>query len=198
MKNGQSSSKNLLLIVMGVWIGVALGIAGLAAMSFMGVISIPGLPAGGGLALGISAPAVPKLDQPAPGFVLQDLAGEPVDLAELSGRVVVVNFWATWCGPCVREMPMFQEYQDRYPEELIVLAINDAEPEKEVRAFVDQFGFTYPILLDPKNEVRRLFKVSALPTTYFVDTQGVMRYQHVGMMSDEQFSGYLEELGVGE
>lgn len=141
-------------------------------------------------------PAAPKAGSAAPDFDLESLSGERLRLQDLSGKPVVINFWATWCIPCEAEMPLLQESYERNPG-LEVLAINFAEPSADVQAFVDKHGLTFDILLDPRAIVQSLYRVRGYPTTYFIDGEGVIQGVHIGVLSQRQLNGYLEQIGVG-
>lgn len=181
------------VIVLGLWAGVFLGVLILVILAMTGVISSDMINLGGGG--GRLASAV--IDKPAPDFELENMAGGKVKLSNLKGKLVVINFWATWCGPCVREMPMLQEYQDLYPDELIILGIDMQESRETVQDFLDKFNLTYTILLDFTGKVGQMYQVFALPNTLFVDKDGILRYHHIGYMSEAQFDGYLKSLGLG-
>jgi cytochrome c biogenesis protein CcmG, thiol:disulfide interchange protein DsbE len=139
---------------------------------------------------------VPSLDAPAPDFELSALSGERIQLEDYRGQVVLLNFWATWCGPCRLEMPTFQSRAEQFADQLAVVAINNAEAPADVQAFVDELGLSFDILLDPTADIQRMFLVRGYPTTFFVDAEGVVRVQHVGIMTEDQLDGYLRELGV--
>jgi thiol-disulfide isomerase/thioredoxin len=141
-------------------------------------------------------PVAPKAGSAAPDFDLENLSGERLSLQDLSGKPVVINFWATWCIPCEAEMPLLQESYERNPG-LEVLAINFAEPSTTVQAFVDKHGLTFDVLLDPRAIVQSLYRVRGYPTTYFVDGEGVIQGVHIGVLSQRQLNGYLEQIGVG-
>jgi thiol-disulfide isomerase/thioredoxin len=141
-------------------------------------------------------PAAPKVGSAAPDFDLESLSGERLRLQDLSGKPVVINFWATWCIPCEAEMPLLQESYEGNPG-LEVLAVNFAEPSTDVQAFVDKHGLTFDILLDPRAIVQTLYRVRGYPTTYFVDGEGVIQGVHIGVLSQRQLNGYLEQIGVG-
>lgn len=134
---------------------------------------------------------------PAPDFELETVDGQRLRLSELRGRIVAVNFWATWCAPCRLEMPDLEARARRYPDRLVVLGVNFDEPAEEVERFRDELGLTFPLLLDPGGEVQRLYRVLGYPTTFFVDESGTIRFQHVGLMSGDQIDGYLADLGLG-
>lgn len=137
------------------------------------------------------------LDSPAPDFLLTSLTGEQLALEDFRGQVVLLNFWATWCGPCRLEMPAFQDRFKEYGGDLQIVAVNFDEAQHVVQNFVDELGLTFEILLDPGGEIQRLYQVRGYPTSYFVDTEGVVRVIHIGIMTESQLDGYLAELGFG-
>jgi thiol-disulfide isomerase/thioredoxin len=112
----------------------------------------------------------------APDFALPDLAGKTVRLGDLAGRLVVVNFWATWCRPCVHEMPTLDRLAKRLgPEGLSVLAVSmDMGPPKLVAEFVQGYGWTMPVLLDTLSDVGDRFAVRVVPTTYLIGPDGTI------------------------
>lgn len=142
--------------------------------------------------------AAPELGAPAPNFELETLSGEQLSLEDLRGKTVLLNFWATWCGPCRVEMPAIQSRFERHYPELEVLAINFDEPQNQVQAYVQELGLTFTVLLDPGGEVQRLYRIRGYPSTYIVDEDGIIRVQHIGLMTEEQLDGFLTQVGVGE
>jgi cytochrome c biogenesis protein CcmG/thiol:disulfide interchange protein DsbE len=125
----------------------------------------------------------PAVDYPAPDFALTTLAGEQISLAHLRGQPVVLNFWATWCDPCRREMPALQATADLYADKVIVLGVDQGEPAALVRTFVEEYGLTYPILLDAQFAVSQQYNIRGLPTTFFIDADGIVRFLWVGEMN---------------
>ena len=120
-------------------------------------------------------------DPAPPSLVLDALDGANRDVAEERGRVVLVNFWASWCPPCVHEMPSMQQLADRFADRpFTILAVNLAEAEADVRAFVDEHGLRFPVLLDPAGSAIEGWKVFAYPTSYVIDQQGRIRYALFG------------------
>ena len=113
--------------------------------------------------------------KPAPALKLKDLDGRLHDLAQLKGKVVLINFWATWCPPCRREMPSMERLsQALQGEPFVVLAVDVGEDADTIEAFTGQLdtALTFPILLDTRSRTMQAWKVAGLPTTYLVDKQG--------------------------
>ncbi|HEX3098041.1 MAG TPA: TlpA disulfide reductase family protein [Usitatibacter sp.] len=112
-----------------------------------------------------------------PPLALHDLAGADVDLRKLAGQVVVVNFWATWCEPCIAEMPSLQRLRERLRgKSLEVLAVNYAESPEKVRAFLRKSSIDLRVLLDPSKEAADAWNAKGLPMTFVVDRAGKVRY----------------------
>jgi thiol-disulfide isomerase/thioredoxin len=191
--NASSSKKKWLILVTGIWLGVCIGAA---VIIYLAAPDLLGSDSGSASGIGDQVLAS-ESDSPAKDFELLDVSGQSLRLSELRGQVVVFNFWATWCGPCVKEMPMFQKYQDDYPS-FVMLGINMEEPESTVKRFLEGSGIRYRILLDTNAEVTDLYKVWMLPTTVFVDEEGIVRFLHVGEITEQQLQAYLGRLGVIE
>ena len=129
-------------------------------------------------------------------FTLTDLKGKSWTLSELRGKVVVVNFWATWCPPCRKEMPDLEALYNRFKDQgLVVLAISDEDAAK-VRPFVAERQVTYPVLLDPGRKVNDLFQVEGIPKTFVYDRDGKLVAQSIDMRTRKQFLGMLVEAGL--
>jgi cytochrome c biogenesis protein CcmG/thiol:disulfide interchange protein DsbE len=151
---------------------------------------------------GVQGQAMGEVDRPAPSFSLQTLAGDSVSLAEYRGKVVLVNFWGTWCEPCKREMPALQAANERYGEQgLAIIGVNLTDDEvvqgvteEQVRQFVAQYNLTYPIALDRDGSVTNAFRVFPLPTSFFIDAQGHIRYVHVGELTLDDVTARFTEL----
>ena len=118
----------------------------------------------------------------APGFALPDLAGTLHSLAQHRGEVVLVNFWSTWCAPCRTEMPALQALYETYRERgFTVLAVNlNLDGHEPVEAFVAELRLTFPILLNPRKDVGRAYRVFAIPASFLLDRQGRIAYRRVG------------------
>lgn len=131
---------------------------------------------------------------PAPDFELETLTGDTIRLSELKGKPVLINFWATWCAPCVLEMPNFQKYYEDYPGQFEVLAINYGESKDVVGEFIHDIGVTFPVLFDNDAKVHGVYRFPGYPTSYIVDKTGVIRFQHIGLMDERTLENYLTEV----
>ena len=129
---------------------------------------------------GVGVLRAPSLPEQAPPFALPDIAGTTVSLKQHRGSLVVLNFWATWCGPCRMEVPAFSAFADDHPEVVVLGLATDDEPSR-VPAAVDQLGFTYPVLLADR-ATRSAYGIDIVPTTVFVDPEGRVAYAHSGLM----------------
>jgi len=117
----------------------------------------------------------------APNFTLKSLGGKNLKLSEMAGNVVLINFWASWCGPCREEMPLLNDLHKKYePLGFTVLGVNVEEDAKNARGFLKNFPVDFPIVLDNKNKVSKKYNVIAMPTTVVVDRDGNMRFLHKG------------------
>lgn len=120
---------------------------------------------------------------PAPMLALKDLDDQPHDLGSLKGKVVLVNFWATWCPPCRREMPSMERLAHKLADApFVVLAVNIGEDADTIHTFLSQLDAapSFSILLDPHARLMKTWKISGLPTTYLIDPQGRIAYSAVG------------------
>jgi peroxiredoxin len=129
-------------------------------------------------------------------FTLTDLNGKPWTLKDLKGKVVMLNFWATWCPPCRKEMPDLENlYRQFEPQGLVILGISDDEPEK-VREFVQKQGTTYPVLLDAGSKVNELLHIQGIPKTFVYDREGKIVAQSIDMRTKSQFLEMLGRAGL--
>ena len=129
-----------------------------------------------------------RLGRPAPEFKLKTVAGPEVNISELRGRPVIVNFWASWCPPCRKEMPLliaaYQKYRDARLE-VIAINLSDQERAKDIREFVAEFAMPFPVALDEKGKVWNRYGLIALPTTVFVGPDGLVRLVNSGPITEE-------------
>ena len=120
---------------------------------------------------------------PAPDFTLPDSAAKKYSLKDYRGKVIMLNFWATWCPPCRREIPSMERLYEKYKgKDFVVLALNQMEGEDQVFAFTGDIGvdLTFPILFDKESSVSRTYGVQGLPTTYIIDKKGNLRFRAIG------------------
>jgi peroxiredoxin len=118
---------------------------------------------------------------PTPALMLEDMKGNSINLANLRGKTVLINFWATWCAPCVEEMPSIQGLKARFNQEKFeVLAVNVGESKERVEAFLKKVPVNFSILFDPQGDASRNWKVHGFPTTFILGPDGRIRYYHVG------------------
>jgi peroxiredoxin len=119
--------------------------------------------------------------QAAPDFALKSSGGDNVRLSEYRGDVVMVNFWATWCGPCRQEMPLLDELYSRYERVgFSLLGVNIDDDSRKAMNMVSELGVSFPVLFDARKEVSKLYEVEAMPVTVLIDREGTIRYVHHG------------------
>ena len=119
--------------------------------------------------------------QAAPDFALKSSSGENLRLSEYRGDVVMVNFWATWCGPCRQEMPLLDELYSRYERVgFSLLGVNIDDDSRKAMSMVSELGVSFPVLFDARKEVSKLYEVDAMPVTVLIDREGTIRYVHHG------------------
>ena len=122
--------------------------------------------------------------QKAPLFTAKLVSGQPVTLESLRGKIVLLNFWATWCGPCRGEMPFLQALADKYDKkDFAVLAVNFLEQPDTIAKFTNQFNLKFDVVLDPKGEINRLYGVNHYPVTFIVGRDGTILAQQSGPFS---------------
>jgi cytochrome c biogenesis protein CcmG, thiol:disulfide interchange protein DsbE len=135
------------------------------------------------------------IGQQGPHLRLPLVGGAETDLGAFRGQVIVLNFWATWCEPCKAEMPVFERAQQRYRDRgLTVVGVNFQERDDQITAFLQEVGVTFPSLADRTGEVSRNWRATALPTTFVIDRQGIIRDVRVGAFTDEMLEARLTPL----
>jgi peroxiredoxin len=130
---------------------------------------------------------VPTVGMQAEDFRLTDLAGKEQSLGQYRGKIVLLNFWATWCKPCTTEMPAMQTAYDKLRDKgFVVLAVNELEDDARVREHIKQYGHTFPVLMDHDNKVANQFGVVGLPVSVFIDQEGrVQGYIKGGLLTEQ-------------
>ncbi|TET66561.1 MAG: TlpA family protein disulfide reductase [Dehalococcoidia bacterium] len=126
----------------------------------------------------------PEIGKLAPDFQLSNLDGQVVSLGDFRGKPVLLNFWASWCGPCRYEMPFLQEiYQAWSGKGLVVLTVNLQENPSRVKEFVEEFGLSFPVLLATSQEVPLAYNIRGIPATFFIDKNGIIQDIKIGAFS---------------
>jgi len=134
---------------------------------------------------------------PAPDFTLKSRSGENIKLSELRGQVVMINFWASWCGPCRQEMPLLDQLYQRYqPMGFTLLGVNVEEDGTAADKVLKEIPVSFPVLYDSKNQVSERYQVSAMPSTFLIDRDGQVRYLHKGYQPgyEETYQQQIREL----
>jgi peroxiredoxin len=140
----------------------------------------------------------PRVGGLAPDFELQTYDGEAIRLDAFKGQPVLINFWATWCGPCRIEMPAIQSKFTEFEPELAVLAVNFDESASEIEKFSEELGLSFELLVDPGGVVnQQVYQVRAYPSSFFIDSEGIIQVVHLGLMTENQLDDYLGRVGVG-
>ena len=143
---------------------------------------------------GVELTPEPALGHPAPDFVLATLAGEQFVLHERQGTPVVLNFWATWCGPCRRELPALQAANERYAGEVEIVGVDQGEEAAIVRRYVDELGLTFTVPVDSDLTVGSRYNIRGLPTTFFIDADGIIRRIWTGEMNSITLAEGIAEI----
>jgi peroxiredoxin len=178
------NSSRLLWIILGV--AVVLCILAIAALGL--VYFALNLPA--------SSPSV-RNGGFAPDFNLPSLSGQNLSLSDLRGKPVLINFWATWCYPCLAEMPLLEEsYQKHSADNLVVIGINEGDRLADVETFVQKENLSFPILLDYDFEIGDHYQLSGYPTSIFVDKDGIIRAIYLGEIPPSQLEKNLRLIGI--
>jgi thiol-disulfide isomerase/thioredoxin len=132
------------------------------------------------------------VDNPAPEFTARSMDGSTISLRDFEGRVVIVNFWTTWCPSCVAELPVLQEVDQRYSDqEVVVLAVDIGERESDVRRFLDDNDLDLTVLLDRSEEIAYAYNIRSIPTAIIVDPYGEIDAVHLGAASASQLDEYI-------
>ena len=130
----------------------------------------------------------------APGFALPSRSGDTISLEQLKGQVVMINFWASWCGPCRQEMPLLDQMYKRYsPLGFTLLGVNVEAHSKDAEKLLANVPVSFPVLFDKENKVSKMYDVNAMPSTVFIDRKGNVRYLHRGYKAGDE-GEYLNQI----
>ena len=149
------------------------------------------------LATATSQAAMPAIGNMAPNFTLKSSAGRNVKLSEHRGEVIMINFWATWCGPCRQEMPLLNRIHEQYRKAgFTLLGVNIDDRPEVAQSMAKKLGVTFPVLFDAGKRVSRLYDVNAMPSTVLIDRDGKVRYIHLGYRSgyETRYESQVREL----
>ena len=134
----------------------------------------------------------------APDFTVFDGEGNPVSFSDFSGKPVVINFWATWCGYCVKEMPSFEKAFEEFGDEVVFMMINVTDGYQETKEdavkFIEEKGYTFPVYYDTELSAAGVYGTSSLPATAFINADGELVHGQLGMLSEETLYGFIEKL----
>ena len=146
------------------------------------------------------SPAVPvkgtQINNLAPDFQLQSLDGQTISLSDLRGKPVLINFWASWCPPCREEMPYLQEIYEEWTDKgLVVLAINIGESSSTAEEFIQSYNLSFTVLLDTEQDIAQRYNITGIPTTLFVDKDGIIQDKVIGaFQSTAQIENRLSKI----
>jgi len=137
----------------------------------------------------------PKVNHATQAAMLPDLTDQHVNFGGPQAKLQLINFWASWCGPCILEAPDLVKLHKNYSDVLTIYAVNSTryDKEREARAFVEQYGFTFDVLFDREGDFTELYKVNTYPTSFVVDKDGVIRERINGVITYEQWERIIEK-----
>jgi len=138
-----------------------------------------------------------EIGKPAPDFSLKNIDGKEIHLSDFAGKPVMINFWATWCPPCQKEMPEIEKFYEHYNASgLVVLSINATSQDNidNVKETIQKNQLTFPVLLDESGQVAWQYKLNGLPTSFFINSQGIIREIQIGEVNPSDLDGYFSEM----
>lgn len=173
----------------------------LAACGAGGAVA-PAAQAGGPAVIAITSQLIdgaddlpaPKVGEPAPDFAYTFSDGTTQRLSDLRGKKTLLNFWATWCAPCLAEMPDLQRVADVYGDAITILGINKLEQPDVIPPFAAELGISFPLIANPKGDISRRYGANNIPITYFINTDGTIGHRKVGIMTYDFIKQQVDEL----
>lgn len=132
-----------------------------------------------------------KLGDKATEFTLNDLSGNKVSLSDYKGKKVLLNFWASWCPPCKLEMPLIQKFSAQENSGYTILTVNLGESKDVVEKFLKNNGYTFHTIIDESQEVSDIYMIANIPTSFFIDENGIIRNVHVGVLDEGEAKAFL-------
>lgn len=132
-------------------------------------------------------------------FTMYDENGKQVELSDFYGEPIVLNFWATWCSPCQKEMPFFEEAYKEYKKDVHFIMVNmttweEDKPTSEIKKFIKEEGYSFPLYFDRKGDAEKTYGVESIPLTLFIGKDGKVAYTHTGAMLKSQLYSYIEKI----
>ena len=139
-------------------------------------------------------------DNPAPQIRLTELNGNPIELSSLKGKPVFMNFWATWCPPCVAEMPFINELYPEYKDKVqfVMVSVDDSKDKNKVVKFIADKGFTFPVYTAEQADIAKAYNIQGIPTTYIINAKGNIKKVHVGGMTKQELKTLLDKAVNGK
>ncbi|WP_052137977.1 TlpA family protein disulfide reductase [Heyndrickxia ginsengihumi] len=132
-----------------------------------------------------------KVGTTAPDFSLKNLNNETIHLSDFKGKKVILNFWATWCPPCKKEMPLLEEVYKKYPSTVKIVSVN-IDPQADVKRYIQNTGITFPVLLDENGDVNEVYNVMTVPTTYLINGQGEIKQIQQGQLTKDILEKWIQ------
>ena len=144
------------------------------------------------LLLNVEKTNAAEVGKKAPNFTLKNMNGNKVTLRDLEGEKVFINFWASWCPPCQTEMPDIQKLYKNHGNDIKIIAINLEEKKEKVKKYLENENLTFPVLLDKNKKVASKYLVRAIPTSYFINENGIITAKHLGILNYEDMKKNLK------
>jgi cytochrome c biogenesis protein CcmG/thiol:disulfide interchange protein DsbE len=141
---------------------------------------------------------LPKIGSQVPVFELINLEDKKKENKDFLGKPLIINFWASWCGPCKLEMPLLQTTAQKYKSDINLIAVNFEESKETATQFIYQNNIEVPVLLDQSGKTADSFGVHAFPVTFFIDKDGILQSIHIGQLDEKLMRTYLKTIGINE